>query len=211
MAAKKKTKKKAAKAASKKASRAQTAPRKASPRKASQRKGATRKKAASGVKTPTNDRVDEIQRVIGVMVEAGAVEVEMEEPDGGRLRIRLKEDPPVSVMPYAAAAAPVQAAPAMGGTVADMGGDAAAAIDDGRRQVFKSPMVGTFYRAPSPEAEVYVQVGDRIQIDSTLCILEAMKVMNEIKAEMEGTVVEILAQNGEAVEFGQPLFVIEAA
>ncbi|MHC4831759.1 MAG: acetyl-CoA carboxylase biotin carboxyl carrier protein [Planctomycetota bacterium] len=70
----------------------------------------------------------------------------------------------------------------------------------------ESPMVGTFYRAPSPEASAFVNVGDGISVDATICIIEAMKVMNEIKAEIEGTIVEILVSNGEAVEYGQPLF-----
>jgi acetyl-CoA carboxylase biotin carboxyl carrier protein len=72
-----------------------------------------------------------------------------------------------------------------------------------------SPMVGTFYRSPSPEAQSFVEVGDAVTPDTTLCIIEAMKVMNEIKAEMEGVVQEILVSNGEAVEFGQPLFLIK--
>jgi acetyl-CoA carboxylase biotin carboxyl carrier protein len=76
-------------------------------------------------------------------------------------------------------------------------------------EVFTSPMVGTFYRAPSPDAEVFVREGDAINEDSTLCIIEAMKVMNEIKAEMRGEVVEILVQNGEPVDYGQPLFAIK--
>jgi acetyl-CoA carboxylase biotin carboxyl carrier protein len=71
-----------------------------------------------------------------------------------------------------------------------------------------SPMVGTFYRSPSPDASPYVEVGDRIGKDSPICIVEAMKVMNEIKAEVEGEILEILVQNGEPVEFGQPLFLI---
>jgi len=74
-----------------------------------------------------------------------------------------------------------------------------------------SPMVGTFYRAPSPEADPFVEVGDAVKEDTTLCIIEAMKVMNEIKAEMDGIVQEILVSNGEAVEFGQPLFLIRRA
>jgi acetyl-CoA carboxylase biotin carboxyl carrier protein len=73
--------------------------------------------------------------------------------------------------------------------------------------VFKSPMVGTFYRSPGPEAESFVKKGDKIGPETTVCIIEAMKVMNEIKAEMEAEVLEVLVQNGEAVEFGQPLFV----
>ncbi|MFO0982116.1 MAG: acetyl-CoA carboxylase biotin carboxyl carrier protein [Planctomycetota bacterium] len=72
-----------------------------------------------------------------------------------------------------------------------------------------SPMVGTFYRAPNPEAKSYVAEGDRVDENSVLCIIEAMKVMNEIKAEMRGQVVDILVENGEAVEFGQPLFLIK--
>ena len=70
-------------------------------------------------------------------------------------------------------------------------------------------MVGTFYRAPSPEAEPFCSVGDSISEDSTICIIEAMKVMNEIKAELNGRIVAILVENGEPVEFGQPLFRIE--
>ncbi|MBM3976331.1 MAG: acetyl-CoA carboxylase biotin carboxyl carrier protein, partial [Planctomycetes bacterium] len=73
---------------------------------------------------------------------------------------------------------------------------------------FTSPMVGTFYRSPSPDAESFVEAGSKISEETTLCIIEAMKVMNEIKAEMRGTVVEVLVQNGEPVEFGQPLFLI---
>jgi acetyl-CoA carboxylase biotin carboxyl carrier protein len=74
--------------------------------------------------------------------------------------------------------------------------------------VFKSPMLGTFYRAASPEAEPFVKPGDRTSAETTLCIIEAMKVMNEIKAEREFEIVEVLVKNGDPVEFGQPLFVI---
>jgi len=76
---------------------------------------------------------------------------------------------------------------------------------------FTSPMVGTFYRAPSPDSDPFVAKGDTVQPDTLLCILEAMKVMNEIKAEMEGEIVDILVKNGESVEFGQPLFLIKKA
>jgi acetyl-CoA carboxylase biotin carboxyl carrier protein len=70
----------------------------------------------------------------------------------------------------------------------------------------KSPMIGTFYRAPSPEAASYVEVGAEVNSESVVCIIEAMKVMNEIKAELKGTVTQILVENGKPVEFGQPLF-----
>ncbi len=75
----------------------------------------------------------------------------------------------------------------------------------------KSPMIGTFYRAPSPEADDYVQVGDHVSADSVVCIVEAMKVMNEIKAEMSGVITEILIENASAVEYGQPLFRVRPA
>ena len=73
----------------------------------------------------------------------------------------------------------------------------------------KSPMVGTFYRAPAPDVPSYVEVGDEINEDTVLCIVEAMKLMNEIKAEMKGKVAQILIENGQHVEYGQPLFIIE--
>jgi acetyl-CoA carboxylase biotin carboxyl carrier protein len=69
-----------------------------------------------------------------------------------------------------------------------------------------SPMVGTFYRAPSPDSAPYVELGQKVTPDTVVCIIEAMKVMNEIKAETTGTIVEILVENGKSVEFGQPLF-----
>ncbi len=74
---------------------------------------------------------------------------------------------------------------------------------------FLSPMVGTFYRAPAPEAPPYVNIGDTVGADTVICLIEAMKVMNEIKAETAGKIVDILVENGEAVEFGQPLFLIK--
>jgi acetyl-CoA carboxylase biotin carboxyl carrier protein len=76
---------------------------------------------------------------------------------------------------------------------------------------FVSPMVGTFYRASSPEAEPFVNVGSAVEPETTLCIIEAMKVMNEVKAETRGRIVEILVENGEPVEFGQPLFLLAPA
>jgi len=75
----------------------------------------------------------------------------------------------------------------------------------------KSPMVGTFYRAPAPEAPPFVEVGQEIQVGQVLCILEAMKLMNEIKSEIKGRIVQIVVENGQPVEFGQPLFIVESA
>ncbi|HJE18754.1 MAG TPA: acetyl-CoA carboxylase biotin carboxyl carrier protein [Aliicoccus persicus] len=75
-------------------------------------------------------------------------------------------------------------------------------------KVIKAPMVGTFYKAPSPEAEAFVKVGDKVNNDTVVCILEAMKLFNEIEAEMNGEIVEILIEDGEMVEYNQPMFII---
>jgi acetyl-CoA carboxylase biotin carboxyl carrier protein len=75
----------------------------------------------------------------------------------------------------------------------------------------KSPMIGTFYRAPSPEAASYVEMGTEINPESVVCIIEAMKVMNEIKAEVKGIITQVLVENGKPVEFGQPLFKVRPA
>jgi len=100
---------------------------------------------------------------------------------------------------------PGAGAPAAGG-----GEEAAAPALDKDVSEFKSPMVGTFYRAPSPESPPFVAEGEKVNKESILCIIEAMKVMNEIKSETSGEVVDVLVENGEAVEFGQPLFLIKA-
>jgi acetyl-CoA carboxylase biotin carboxyl carrier protein len=153
---------------------------------------------------PGDDRVAQIQRVIEVMVQHGAVEVEMEEA-GTRLRVRLKEERPPAAFaapPHAGhQAGSAHAAPAAGPAVS-----APASAPQG--EVFKSPMLGTFYRSSSPEVEPFVKVGDRVAADTTLCIIEAMKVMNEIKAEREFEILDLLVRNGDPVEYGQPLFLI---
>jgi acetyl-CoA carboxylase biotin carboxyl carrier protein len=96
-------------------------------------------------------------------------------------------------------------------TAAEAEGPQAPAEPEGNQHVVHSPMVGTFYRSSAPDTDAFVDVGDEVRPDTVLCIIEAMKVMNELKAEVEGTVVAIEAENGEAVEFGQPLFVIAPA
>ncbi|MEM7201850.1 MAG: acetyl-CoA carboxylase biotin carboxyl carrier protein [Planctomycetota bacterium] len=157
-------------------------------------------------------QVEQIQRVIDVMVSAGAVEVELE--DGAtKLRVRLKDDQPQLALPAASFSAPAMSAMNdVGANVASktVAGAADAGVGHAGGQPFQSPMVGTFYRSPSPDAEPFAKVGDHVGPDSVICIIEAMKVMNEIRAETEGEVVEVLAQNGEPVDYGQPLFVIRS-
>lgn len=154
-----------------------------------------------------------IQRLIRLMKGGGVGELELEDREAG-LKLRLKrggDTPPappfVHVMQTGAhvpAAPPPPVAPA-----AAPAAHVAPALPVGTP--IPSPMVGTFYRSPSPEAEVFVRVGSQIQVDSPLCIIEAMKVMNEIKSEVSGEILEILVENGEPVEFGQPLFMVKPA
>ena len=126
---------------------------------------------------------------------------------GTRIRIS-KTAPPAAVA--AAAAMPAQAAPAAPLAAASAPAEAAAAPPVASNLIdVKSPMVGTFYRAPAPEAPPYVEVGAHVSTGQTLCILEAMKLMNELESEMDGVVREVLVDNGEPVEYGQVLFRIE--
>ena len=107
--------------------------------------------------------------------------------------------------PAAALSLPAAAAPA----VADAAAPAKTEVADGHE--ITSPMVGTFYAAPSPESPAYVKVGDTVSEDTVVCIIEAMKVMNEIKAEARGVITQVLVENAKPVEFGQPLFKIRPA
>jgi acetyl-CoA carboxylase biotin carboxyl carrier protein len=167
------------------------------------------KRSASkpAAKTPARQddaRLSQLQSLIELMVEKDVVEVELEE-HGTRWRVRRKEPQAMAFAAPAALAmppAPVAAAAAMPAAAQ------AAPLLARDGEVFKSPMLGTFYRAASPEAEPFVKPGDRTTAETTLCIIEAMKVMNEIKAEREFEIVEVLVKNGDPVEFGQPLFVI---
>ena len=139
-------------------------------------------------------------------------------------RIRVSKTPPPAPTMAPAAAMPTQmftvpqAAPAAGAAPAasatggaPAGGAAAAPARDENVVEITSPMVGTFYRSPSPEAPPYVEIGSQVRKGQTLCILEAMKLMNELEAEIDGTIRGILVENTDPVEFGQPLFLIEPA
>jgi acetyl-CoA carboxylase biotin carboxyl carrier protein len=159
------------------------------------------------------DEVKKIKELVELMQDFDLIEIEIKEGDR---EIKLRKDGANSQVPIAPIApmgaspvvVPAPQAPAQAG--GEAASDAPPARDPNLTE-FKSPMVGTFYRAPSPESPPYVTEGDRITNDTILCIVEAMKVMNEIKAEMQGEVAEILVENGEAVEFGQPLFLVRRA
>lgn len=142
---------------------------------------------------------DRLCRLIEIMKEHDLSEVDLQE-DTQRIRLRRGTAPAAPAAPVYAAAAPAsQSAPAASATPAD--GD--------NIVVIKSPMVGTFYAKPNPKSPPFVKVGDHVDPEKTICIIEAMKVFNEIPAEIQGQVVAVLAQDGEAVEFGKPLFKVD--
>ena len=143
--------------------------------------------------------VKKVRRLIELMKEHDLSELDLKQADN-RVRIRRGGE----VVAYSAPAAPV-ARPAVPGPSAAAGGEPA--VD--RTVVIKSPMVGTFYKASGPDAAPFVKVGDRIGPEKTVCIVEAMKVFNEIPSGVSGQVVAILVDNGAPVEFGQPLIKVD--
>lgn len=151
--------------------------------------------------------IKEIRKLIREMELGKLEELEIEE-EGKKIRLKKRSSAPKPVI----AAAPVFDENWAAQKAASSGAAAVPAGNASREEGvvdFNSPMVGTFYRSSSPEAEPFVNQGSRVKVESVLCIIEAMKVMNEIKAEIAGEIVEVLAKNGEAVEFGQTLFRIK--
>ncbi|MGM9515780.1 acetyl-CoA carboxylase biotin carboxyl carrier protein [Roseateles sp. DB2] len=145
-----------------------------------------------------------LKTLIDLVSESNISELEITEADG-KVRI-VKSDGTVAVP--LAQAMPVMAAPAVAAApAAPVAAAPAAPVETGH--VVKSPMVGTFYRASSPNAKAFVEVGQQVKEGQAICIIEAMKIMNEIDADKSGTVTKILVENGQPVEFGQPLFIIE--
>lgn len=148
-----------------------------------------------------------LKTLIDLVSESGISELEVTEGEG-KVRI-VKNAPPVYVQPSASFAPPMTAsAPVAGALAPEQAPAAAPAAPAVQGHVVTSPMVGTFYRSPSPGADPFVQVGDTVNEGQTLCIIEAMKLLNEIESDKAGVVKEILSDNGQAVEYGQPLFVI---
>jgi acetyl-CoA carboxylase biotin carboxyl carrier protein len=149
-----------------------------------------------------------LKTLIDLVSESGISELEVTEGEG-KVRI-VKNAPPVYVpAPPQFAAAPAAAMPSAPAAAPAAGLEAPAAAPAAvSGHVVKSPMVGTFYRSPSPGADAFVQIGDSVKEGQTLCIIEAMKLLNEIESDATGVVKEILVENGQAVEYGQPLFVI---
>jgi acetyl-CoA carboxylase biotin carboxyl carrier protein len=150
-----------------------------------------------------------LKTLIDLVSESNISELEITEAEG-KVRIVKAGVAAVStlvaapVMPVAAGAAPVAAA-----AIAPEATPAAAAPAEPSGHTVKSPMVGTFYRAASPGAKPFAELGQQVKEGEAICIIEAMKIMNEIEADKSGTITQILCENGQAVEFGQPLFIIE--
>ena len=156
--------------------------------------------------------IAEIRRLVKLVEESQISELEIQE-ENLRVRVVKRHDPPRPAQPETVvypASPPVYQPPAAipAALVTEAASPPPPPVKTNFAEV-KSPMVGTFYRAPSPEAPSYVQVGDRVKPGQVLCIIEAMKLMNEIEAEVSGRVADILVENAQPVEFGRLLFIIE--
>ena len=147
-----------------------------------------------------------LKTLIDLVSESNISELEITEADG-KVRI-VKADPAaVAAQPVYAAAPVAPLAAAVAAAPVAAAAPAAAPVETGH--IVKSPMVGTFYRASSPNAKPFGEIGQQIKEGEAICIIEAMKIMNEIEADKSGTITKVLCENGQAVEFGQPLFIIE--
>lgn len=159
-------------------------------------------------------KLSEIKELIRLVDQSSLQELEVQN-EGYRLSLRkpaVTESVVVTHAPaYAAAApglAPQPVAPAQPETRSELPAADEKEEDTSRLHRIVSPMVGTFYQSPSPDSPAFVKTGDRVSEKSVVCIVEAMKLMNEIEAEVKGEIVEILVENGQLVEYGQPLFLV---
>ena len=164
----------------------------------------TTRPTVSAEEVQMNSKIDfdEIRKLIALLEEKNLALFELE-IDG--LKIKINRGAPASV-PYLAAAAP---APRPESDGAFIPASKAPETDPNARHIV-SPMVGTFYRAPAPNADPFVEIGDVVKKGQTMCIIEAMKLMNEIESDVDGVVTAILVENGKPVEYGQKLFTIQA-
>jgi len=178
------------------------------------------KERTTGVLAPGRDMMDrnkleELRELVEFLKANGIAEFDMDQDDL-KVRIKFAGEPPAAgggldmaqlsrLMGSAAVAAPVAAGSASGSGSAAAG--LAAEMEEALHEV-KSPIVGTFYESPSPGAPSFVKVGDQVEVGQVLCIVEAMKLMNEIEADVAGEVVKRIATSGQPVEYGQPLFAI---
>ncbi|HKE46300.1 MAG TPA: acetyl-CoA carboxylase biotin carboxyl carrier protein [Steroidobacteraceae bacterium] len=158
--------------------------------------------------------IRKVKKLIELLEESGIAEIEITEGEesvrisryGGQVVTQVAHPmPAVAAAPSAGPAPAAAAVAASAATVAPAAADKTPSAEN----VVTAPMVGTFYASPAPGAKAFVEIGSEVKVGQTLCIIEAMKMMNQIESDKEGRVTAILARNGEPVEFGQPLFVIE--
>ena len=147
-----------------------------------------------------------LKTLIDLVSESNVSELEITEAEG---KVRIVKGGGAVVQQFAAPVMAAAPAPAVAGASAPAPAAAPAAPEAPAGHLVKSPMVGTFYRSSSPGAKAFVEIGSQVKQGETICIIEAMKILNEIEADKSGTVTQILGENGQAVEYGQPLFVIE--
>ncbi len=150
--------------------------------------------------------IRKVKKLIELLEESGISEIEISE---GEESVRISRYPKPGTVTMTQAPAAAAAAPAAPATPAAPPAAEAAAAPAVRGQQVTAPMVGTFYSGPAPGAKPFVEVGTEVKPGDTLCVIEAMKMMNQIESEFAGRVVSVLVENGSPVEFGQPLFVIE--
>ncbi|WP_241586561.1 acetyl-CoA carboxylase biotin carboxyl carrier protein [Rosenbergiella epipactidis] len=155
--------------------------------------------------------IRKIKKLIELVEESGIAELEISE---GEESVRISRSPANTGYPMMqqAYAAPMQPAPALAAAVAPAATEAAApvaAAPEVTGHTVRSPMVGTFYRTPSPDAKPYIEVGQKVNVGDTLCIVEAMKMMNQIESDKAGIVKAILIESGQPVEFDEPMVIIE--
>jgi len=155
--------------------------------------------------------IRKIKKLIELLEESGIAEIEIKE---GEEAVRISRTPAGGVATHALpAVAQLPAAAPVAAAAAGASGAVAAAAEAPKpkpnEHVITAPMVGTFYASPSPGAKAFVEIGDEIKVGQVLCIIEAMKMMNQIEADKAGRITSIMASNGDPVEFGQPLFVVE--
>ena len=155
--------------------------------------------------------MDELRELIGLLRDNGLAELELENEG---FRVRLRRDSGLGESSHAAhpapAPAPAPTAPASSGPAHPGTQATTAAAQDQDLHIISSPIVGTFYRSASPAADPFVKIGSNVENETVVCIIEAMKLMNEIQAETTGEVVKIYVENGQPVEYGQPLFGIQS-
>jgi acetyl-CoA carboxylase biotin carboxyl carrier protein len=151
--------------------------------------------------------VQRIKQLIDIMRDNDLVELEIEHGDE-KISLKRSQPPAVTAVPMVAPTVPTAPANNNAGGLSEIPAESAVSGTRPTEELaeMKSPLVGTFYSAPSPDSEPYVEVGSVVDSTTIVCIIEAMKVMNEIKADVSGTIAEILVENGQAVEFGQVLF-----